>query len=108
MTESTRPRRVPTLVFTLVALGIALVAACIVSLTASAHPDGLEFVAESTGFLGTAEDSAVAAGPFADYAAIWVDTPWLSVAIAGALGCALTFALAWLIGRVAAPRRRAQ
>lgn len=104
------PRRISTRAFTIVALVIALLIGCVVSLWASSHPDGLEFVAESTGFLGAAEDSATAGSPFADYGAFFVENPWLSVALAGALGCAVTFGLAWLVGRVtksAAKRRPA-
>ncbi len=97
-------RRISTRTFTLAALGFALVVACALSLLASSHPDGLEYVAESTGFLGSAHDSAAATSPFADYAAGFVAAPWASVAVAGAVGCALTFALAWAIGRLAKRR----
>ena len=47
---------------------VALLVAGVVSFYASGHPDGLEYVAEKTGFLDTAEDSPTADGPFADYA----------------------------------------
>ncbi|MET0674147.1 MAG: PDGLE domain-containing protein [Microbacterium pygmaeum] len=97
-------RRISTRAFTIAALGIALVIACVVSLWASANPDGLEFVAGSTGFLDAAQDSATAGSPFADYGVVFVDNPWLSVALAGAIGCAVTFGLAWLVGRAAKRR----
>lgn len=99
-------RRVPTRWFTLGALAIALLIACVLSLWASSHPDGLEFVAGSTGFLDAAQDSATAGSPVADYGVVGVTDPWLSVALAGAVGCAATFGLAWLVGR-AARRKRA-
>ena len=95
---TTTRRRVSTRAFTIAALLIALVIACVVSVWASANPDGLEYVAESAGFLGAAEDSATAGSPLADYGAVFVANPWLSLAIAGAVGCALTFGLAWLVG----------
>lgn len=106
MSAPERPasRRISTRAFTIGALAIALLVACVVSLWASGHPDGLEYVAESTGFLGAAKDSATAGGPFADYAAVFVDNPWLSVAVAGAVGCAVTFGFAWLVGRLARHR----
>lgn len=100
-------RRLSTKAFTIGALITALVIACVVSLWASSNPDGLEFVAESTGFIGSAEDSVTAGSPLADYGVAFVDNPWLSVALAGAIGCAVTFGFAWLIGR-AAKRRAAQ
>lgn len=94
-------RRISTRVFTLWALGFALLLACVVSLWASSYPDGLEFVAGSTGFLDAGQDSAVAGSPLADYQVAWIANPWLSVALAGFVGCAVTFGLAWLVGRAA-------
>jgi cobalt/nickel transport system permease protein/cobalt/nickel transport protein len=46
---------------------VALLVAGVGSLYASSHPDGLEYVAEQTGFLDSAQDSATAGSPFADY-----------------------------------------
>jgi cobalt/nickel transport protein len=100
----TPSRRISTRTFTIVALAVALLIACFLSIWASSQPDGLEFVAESTGFLGSAEQSAVAGGPFADYRLLGIDDPALSLAVAGAIGCGATFGLAWLVSRVA--RRR--
>ena len=97
-------RRISTRWFTVGALAVAVLIACVVSVWASSHPDGLEFVAESTGFLSAGQDSATAGSPFADYATAGVENPWLSIALAGLIGCAVTFGLAWLIGRAA--RRR--
>jgi hypothetical protein len=102
--EASGRRRISTRAFTIGALVVALVIACVVSLWASSHPDGLEFVAESTGFLGAAQDSATAGSPLADYGVADVQNPWLSIAIAGAVGCAATFGLAWLVGRLAKRR----
>ncbi len=70
---------------------------------ASSHPDGLEFVAEKTGFLDEAEDSPAAASPLADYATRGVDNAWASGAIAGLAGLALTLGLGgglfWVLRR---------
>ena len=53
---------------------------------ASAHPDGLEHVAEQTGFIDTAEDSATADGPLADYSTRGIDDARLSGGVAGVVG----------------------
>ena len=97
--------RISTRAFTIGALVVCLLIACVVSIVASSSPDGLEFVAGETGFLETAQDSATVGSPLADYGTAGVEHPWLSVAIAGAIGCAVVFGLAWLVGRIA--RRRA-
>ncbi|WP_232679057.1 PDGLE domain-containing protein [Nocardioides sp. R-C-SC26] len=68
---------------------VALLVAGVASYYASSHPDGLEFVAEKTGFLHAAEDSAVADSPFADYGTSGVDNERASVAIPGILGTLL-------------------
>ncbi len=54
---------------TFLALGllVCLLLAGVASYYASAHPDGLEHVAEQTGFIDSAEDSATADSPLADY-----------------------------------------
>jgi len=106
MTGTTARRRVPTVVFTVAALALALVVACVVSVAASSSPDGLEYVAESAGFHDRATDSATAGSPLADYGAGLFDGGWPSLAVAGAVGCALTFGLAMLVGIVAKRRRR--
>lgn len=100
---ATPRRRVSTRAFTIVALVVAVLIACLVSVWASSHPDGLEFVAESTGFVGAAQGSATEDSPFADYAFALVADPWLSLAVAGVVGCAVTFGLAWLVGRLRKP-----
>ncbi|KAA9158362.1 cobalt ABC transporter permease [Microbacterium lushaniae] len=105
VTPSAPQPRISTRAFFIGAAVIALVIACIVSVWASSHPDGLEFVAETTGFLGAARDSATAGSPLADYGVAVIENPWLSVALAGAAGCAVTFALAWVLGRAATRRR---
>ncbi|QEW00428.1 hypothetical protein F6J84_10210 [Microbacterium caowuchunii] len=97
-------RRISTRVFTACALGFALLVACGLSIWASSQPDGLEFVAESLGFLSAAEDGALSAAPLADYGVAAIEQPWVSVAVAGAIGCAVTFGVSWVIGRVVRSR----
>ncbi|WP_235480217.1 PDGLE domain-containing protein [Leifsonia sp. Leaf264] len=109
MTNRTPPsktsrHRVSTRVFTVVAVVASLLIACVVSIWASTLPDGLESVAGSTGFLASAQASAAAGSPFAGYSFLGIADPTLSVALAGAVGCAFTFGLAMLVGRIA--RRR--
>lgn len=102
--RASSPRRVSTRAFTLAALAVAVVVAGGLSVWASANPDGLEFVAESLGFGHAAQDAVTAGSPLADYETAGIANPWLSVAVAGVVGCAVTFGLAWLVGRAA--RRR--
>lgn len=97
-------RRISTRAFTIGAIAIALLLACIVSIWASALPDGLTYVAASTGIDAGEQPHAVSSSPFADYGFVLASNPWLSLAIAGAVGCAVTFGLAWLVGRLAKRR----
>lgn len=89
------------LVWTLVGIGIlvSLVIAGAVSFFASSEPDGLEKVAEDTGFIDDAVDNANAELPLADYG----DAGGIPVGVAGIIGVVLTigvaFGLFWLLGR---------
>lgn len=85
------------------ALGVCLVLAGIVSSWASANPDGLEYVADRLGFLGTAEDSAVANSPFGDYAVAGIDNPYLATGLAGVVGVLVALAIGLLIARLVRP-----
>jgi hypothetical protein len=91
------------------ALVVVLLLAGVASYYASSHPDGLERVAEQTGFLGSAEDSAAADSPLADYRTDGVDDDRLSGGLAGVLGSLLVLALAgglfWLLRRRGDPGR---
>jgi cobalt/nickel transport protein len=91
---------------------VALLMAGVASFYASSHPDGLEFVAEQTGFLDTAKESPNADGPFADYAMDGVDNARLSGGIAGVVGALtvllLAGGLAYLVRRRARPDDRDQ
>jgi len=89
--------------FLVTGLLVALLVAGVASYYASSHPDGLEYVAERTGFGGTAEDSPAADGPLADYQTEGVDDPRLSGGIAGVLGALTVLLLGgglfWLLRR---------
>ena len=78
--------------FLLAGLLVSLLLAGLVSGFASSDPDGLEKVAEDKGFLQTAEDSAFADGPLADYGVRGVEDERLSTGLAGVLGVSITFA----------------
>lgn len=82
---------------------VTLLLAGVASYYASDRPDGLEYVAGETGFGGTAEDSATADSPLADYETRGVDDARLSVALAGVAGVGLVAllggALFWTLGR---------
>jgi len=92
---SDRPRRRPS-TRTLVAVGVlvSLLLAGIGSFYSSALPDGLEFVAEQTGFADSAREHATADSPFAEYATKGVDSPRLSGGLAGVAGSVLVLVIA--------------
>ena len=84
--------------------------AAVISFYASSHPDGLEFVAGSTGFLDTAKDSVTANSPLADYGVAGVQNARLSGGVAGVIGVLVTLLLAggltWVLRRRSATARR--
>lgn len=73
----------------------SLAVAGVLSYYASSQPDGLEKVAEDTGFLDTAEDSAVSGSPLADYGVSGVDSERLSVGLSGVIGVLVTALVAF-------------
>ena len=81
---------------TLVLAGVvvALLLAGVVSFYASSNPDGLECVAERTGFIDSADEHAAGDGPFADYATKGVDDARLSGGVAGVVGTLVVLVLA--------------
>lgn len=104
--ETDRPgaaRRTGTRAVVTAGLAVSLLLAAVVSLYASGHPDGLEFVSEQLGFLDTARDSATAASPLADYAVSGVADARLSGALAGVTGVVATALV--MVGLVALLRR---
>ena len=90
--------------FVLAGLLVTLVLAGVVSFYASGHPDGLEFVAERTGFSQTAEESPVTDGPLADYSVTGVRNERLAGGLAGVAGVLVTLVGAGALGY--AVRRR--
>jgi cobalt/nickel transport protein len=94
---------------TFLALGllVCLLLAGVASYYASSHPDGLEHVAEQTGFGHTADDSATADSPLADYSTRGVDDARLSGGIAGAAGVVVMLVLStglfWALRRRRGP-----
>ena len=84
--------------FILFGLVIALGLAIFVSPYACSWPDGLDKVAEKFGFAERAGTTIKAFFP--DYKIPGISSAGLATAIAGALGTALMFGLACLVGRV--------
>ncbi|HEX5917983.1 MAG TPA: PDGLE domain-containing protein [Nocardioides sp.] len=89
--------------FFAVALVVSLLLAGVASYYASSHPDGLEYVAEQTGFIDAAEDSATADSPLADYQTSGVDDARISSGLAGVIGVVVMLVLStglfWLVRR---------
>jgi cobalt/nickel transport system permease protein len=82
----------------LVALGMAV----FVAPFACGWPDGLERVAATLGFEHHAAQSSMGAAPIPDY----VVPGTVSTALAGLVGTAVVFVLAWLLARALVPSRR--
>ena len=97
-------RPVRTRTFLVVGLAVAMLLAGVVSYYASSHPDGLEHVAEQAGFADTAEESATADGPLADYRVKGVEDDRAAGGLAGVIGAAAVLALS--LGLVHLVRRR--
>lgn len=74
---------------------VSIAVAGVLSYYASSSPDGLEKVAEDTGFLETAEDSAVSGSPLADYGVAGLDNERLSVGLSGIIGIFVTALIAF-------------
>ena len=80
--------------FVIGGLLVALVFAAVVSQFAVDNPDGLERVAEDTGFITSAADHALADSLFADYATDGIVNESMSLAVAGVVGTVVTLAVA--------------
>ena len=74
---------------------VALVFAAVVSQFAVDDPDGLERVAENTGFIDSARDHSLGDFIFADYATAGISNEALSLAIAGIVGTVVTLLVAY-------------
>lgn len=94
---------------TLLLLGllVCLLLAAGGSYYASSDPDGLERVAERTGFIDSADDSAASDSPLADYRVEGVADDRLSGGLAGLLGVGiialLSTGLFWALRRRGGP-----
>ncbi|HSM43961.1 MAG TPA: PDGLE domain-containing protein, partial [Acidimicrobiia bacterium] len=86
--------RIATRTFVIGGALVALVFATVVSQFALDAPDGLERVAEDTGFIASAEDHAWSEFMFADYATSGISNETLSLAVAGVVGTLVTMAVA--------------
>jgi cobalt/nickel transport protein len=90
---------------TFLALGllVALLIAGFASYYASSHPDGLNFVAEKTGFIDREQPSATSDGLFAGYQTSGIADDRLSGGVAGVAGALLVLAIGsglfWLLRR---------
>jgi cobalt/nickel transport protein len=87
------PRRRPT-GFVAAGLLVALLIAGVGSWYASSSPDGLEATAAEHGFDSTAQDSASAGSPLADYGVAGLGDGRLSGGVAGVVGVLLVLLLA--------------
>jgi cobalt/nickel transport system permease protein len=74
---------------------VALVFAAVVSQFAADDPDGLEQVAEDTGFIASGQEHSLADSVFADYATAGIGNETLSLAIAGIVGTVVTLLVAY-------------
>lgn len=90
--------------FLLAFLLVSLLIAGVASFYASSHPDGLEFVAEKTGFSHTAEDSPADDSPLANYTVAGVHNDRMSGGLAGIIGALVVLTLS--TGLFAVVRRR--
>jgi cobalt/nickel transport system permease protein len=82
-----------------VGLGLAVVVA-IFSFAASPDPDGLERVAEDTGFLDRAMDPVYNLLP--DYTIPFISNPLISGIVAVVVGTLIVFGLGWVLARMQA------
>jgi hypothetical protein len=82
---------------------VALLVAGVGSYYASSHPDGLNFVAQKSGFTDTEKASPTSDGPFAGYSTKGIHDDRLSGGVAGVAGCLLVLGIAsgvfWLVRR---------
>lgn len=93
--SATPSRRISTARLVVAGLVVCAVLAGVVSAVASSNPDGLEFVAQSLGFIDTADEHGSAGSPFADYGTAGVDDARLSGGLAGLVGVVVVAVVAF-------------
>lgn len=79
-------------------LETAFLVALLLSPFASGLPDGLERVAQQYGFYHETAPSFV--GPLSNYITPWVNNDLFSTGVAGVVGVAVSFAMAWCLIRI--------
>lgn len=88
--------RVPLKLFTIVALAVAVGLGSAVSPFASAHPDGLEKVAEDKAFIEQGKTAGLhESSPIPDYAFPGVDDERVATGLAGFVGTLFMFGLGY-------------
>ena len=93
-TEITQNKQRNGLVFGGLVISIVL---AVLSPLASSHPDGLEWVAEQSGFLNIARDAFYSVIP--DYSLPGINNPALATIAAGIIGVLLIFAILYGWGK---------
>jgi len=93
-------------IFILIGIVVSLFFAGVISNFASGSPDGLEKVAEDTGFIETAQDSAMATSPLADYGVSLIDNEFLSTGLSGVIGVAITALVAFGLFKFLKPKQK--
>ena len=106
-TETATRRRVSSRVVGVSILLVTLVLAGVVSFYASNSPDGLNRVAEDTGFAQTEETHPSAEGPLAGYETADVDDERVSGGLAGVAGVLVVLVLSGGLALVLRRRREA-
>jgi cobalt/nickel transport system permease protein len=87
-----------------VGLAVTFLVAGVLSLFASAHPDGLQFVGAKLGFESAAKSSAVASSPLAHYGVTGVGNAQVSGALAGIIGVLVTIVVGLALAKLASLR----
>jgi cobalt/nickel transport system permease protein len=98
--------KVPLRAFIIGGLAVTFLVATVVSQFAVDNPDGLEYVAEDTGFISSAEEHGLGDSIFADYATSGINNEALSLAIAGTAGVLITLAVGFGLFRAIRPREK--
>jgi cobalt/nickel transport system permease protein len=86
--------------------GLLALLLAILSPLASMHPDGLEWVAEQQGFLGSAQEALYDLLP--NYTLPGISNTMLSTILAGIIGVVVIILIAWLAGRISKRRNRSK
>ncbi|HEU4948778.1 MAG TPA: energy-coupling factor ABC transporter permease [Kribbella sp.] len=91
-----------------VGVAVTLLVGGVISLFASANPDGLQFVGAKLGFESAARTSATAGSPLADYGVSGIGNTHVSSALAGIIGVLVTIGVGLLVAKVASLRSSAR